>query len=529
MASIVKVKVGNHIYLYESTSYRNKEGKPRNRRICVGKVDKSTGLHTYKKEYIERKKQEGIEIKSAEVEPIFSVEDIKRSSVLQTGLTHLLDKTSKNIGLFSILKESFPDLHKQIFSVASYLVASGDPVSYCMDWMEKSDFKSDELLSSQKISNLFNLISDKKIEDFYNSWSNYISEKEYLALDITSISSWSKLIDNVEWGYNRDNDKLAQINLSLLLGLESRLPVRMTLYNGSINDVSTLETTIKQLAPELLSQIKVVMDKGFSSKKNIDLLLKNGLKFVIALSFRLEFTKKSVEIAKKNINKIENTITIGKTTIQGTTITRSWITGKKVFVHLYYNELKATIEKGILYGKINELIKKAKLDPNTKNKKLKKEFEHYLIIRKSTKKDNGYVIKIKKDVVEKELNNIGWLVIISNDISDTKEAIKIYRDKDVVEKGFMRTKNSLGFKRMRVHSEKVMEGKMFVGFIALILNSHIHNIMLKNNLYKKMTMKDLIKNMEKIKTQIIKDRRILFPLTKKQKDIFKFFKIEKPM
>ena len=46
----------------------------------------------------------------------------------------------------------------------------------------------------------------------------------------------------------------------------------MTLYNGSINDVSTLETTIKQLAPELLSQIKVVMDKGFSSKKNIDLL-----------------------------------------------------------------------------------------------------------------------------------------------------------------------------------------------------------------------------------------------------------------
>ena len=117
---------------------------------------------------------------------------------------------------------------------------------------------------------------------------------------------------------------------------------------------------------------------------------------------------------------------------------------------------------------------------------------------------------------------------MSNDISDTKEAIKIYRDKDVVEKGFMRTKNSLGFKRMRVHSEKVMEGKIFVGFIALILNSHIHNIMLKNNLYKKMTMKDLIKNMEKIKTQIIKDRRILFPLTKKQKDIFKFFEIEKP-
>jgi len=60
MASIVRVKVGKHLYLYESFSFRNKEGKPRNHRKPVGKVDQKTGEYIYKQEYIDRKKSEGI-------------------------------------------------------------------------------------------------------------------------------------------------------------------------------------------------------------------------------------------------------------------------------------------------------------------------------------------------------------------------------------------------------------------------------------------------------------------------------------
>ena len=33
MSSIVRQKVGNNIYLYESVSYRNEDGKPRNKRV----------------------------------------------------------------------------------------------------------------------------------------------------------------------------------------------------------------------------------------------------------------------------------------------------------------------------------------------------------------------------------------------------------------------------------------------------------------------------------------------------------------
>jgi len=35
--------------------------------------------------------------------------------------------------------------------------------------------------------------------------------------------------------------------------------------------------------------------------------------------------------------------------------------------------------------------------------------------------------------------------------------------------------------RLRVHSDEAMQNKIFVGFIALILLSHIHNVMLDQN------------------------------------------------
>jgi hypothetical protein len=101
--------------------------------------------------------------------------------------------------------------------------------------------------------------------------------------------------------------------------------------------------------------------------------------------------------------------------------------------------------------------------------------------------------------------------------------IQITISKDVVEKSFLRTKNSLGINRLRVHSQEAMDGKMLIAFIALILNSHIHKIMHDKNLYRNMSMTDLVKTMEKLKVMIIGTRRIEFPATKKQKEIAEAF------
>ncbi|MDR3331206.1 MAG: hypothetical protein LBT08_01130, partial [Synergistaceae bacterium] len=53
------------------------------------------------------------------------------------------------------------------------------------------------------------------------------------------------------------------------------------------------------------------------------------------------------------------------------------------------------------------------------------EFKKYLIIRKSEKPGAGYTINIRRGVIDKQLANTGWLVLISNHISSAKNALKI--------------------------------------------------------------------------------------------------------
>ena len=173
------------------------------------------------------------------------------------------------------------------------------------------------------------------------------------------------------------------------------------------------------------------------------------------------------------------------------------------------------------------LKKEAEKDP--KNNKYLKDYAHYLNIRKSDKNKLGYTVNIRDDVVEKELANAGWLVLASNDVDNAERAISIYRIKDVVEKGFHRLKNCMDLGRLRVHKGERMQSKLFIGFLGLIIMSGIHKVMLEKELYDKMTMKKMIKTLEKLKIQYINDDRILYPVTKAQKEIFEAFNLEQPL
>lgn len=66
-------------------------------------------------------------------------------------------------------------------------------------------------------------------------------EKEYLAYDTTSVSSYSKSLKVVQYGYNKEHDPLPQLNLALVFGERSRLPVYYRSLPGNIPEVKTLQ------------------------------------------------------------------------------------------------------------------------------------------------------------------------------------------------------------------------------------------------------------------------------------------------
>jgi len=313
------------------------------------------------------------------------------------------------------------------------------------------------------------------------------------------------------------------------MGEKSKLPIYQTIYSGSLKDVSTLKTTLLKI--EALSGEKpllLVMDKGFFSKKNInDLLDNHKLRFVIAVPFRTNFAKDQVENERKEIDCVENTLVIGNDSIRAVSKQDVWNEDQPIYVHSYYNVLKAAKIREDLYAHVVLLRELAQKNPTDEN--LKDEFEKYLRIQPCEETSQGYSVTINNGAINDELQHAGWMVLISNDIANKKEALRIYHQKDVVEKGFLRFKKSLDLGRLRVHRENSMQNKTFVGFLALIMLSQIHNVMLDQNLYKNMTMKNLLIILSKLRVQHINGVRILFPLTKQQKSIFKAFGVDQPV
>jgi transposase len=528
--SIITQKVGKHTYLYESFSYRNENGDPRNKRKPIGKIDPATGQPVYKPEYMERMVAECNPVTVMRRTETFTTEDLFRSTVRDYGAFYLYKELSEKMGLLTVLQKAFPGCWEEIFNLAAYLISTGDPFAYCEDWLAATEAYAVGSMASQRVSELLAGITPEGRNLFYQLWCSIRSEKEYLALDITSTSSYSELIDSVEWGYNRDRENLPQVNICLLMGYKSKYPIYQSVYGGSLKDVTTLKTTINTFqALAGKKPMVAVMDKGFFSTKNVNAMLseRHQVDFIVAVPFTSSFAKDLVKSERKDIDTLNNTIVWGKESLRAVTKHRRWNPNHKVYAHVYYNARKSQGIREDLYTHVALLRERATEQPEKYIND--PSYTKYLIIRRSEKESSGYTISLREDVVESELETAGWMVIVSNFITDAKEAIKIYREKDIVEKGFQRLKNSLDLGRLRVHSEASMQNKVFIGFISLILLSGIHNVMVDKMLYSKMSMKKLILVLSRLKLQMVKGVRILFPVTKEQRLIYEAFGIGLPL
>ena len=525
MSYVFEANVGKYRYVYEGSSYRDGDKKPRNTRKPIGKVDPKTGQRIYYDEYIERMEKSGTPVEIPESVKAFTIEDIKKSSLREFGLFYLLQALADRVGLAMVMQEAMGNVWGEIFTLACYLVSSGDPFQYCENWVSNTECPPVGSLSSQRISELLRCIDQSDRDRFYQLWCACRCEREYLALDITSTSSYSELIDDVVWGHNRDNENLPQVNICMLVGEETRLPVYQAVYDGSLNDVKTLETTLASLRHITRGRgILAVMDKGFYSGANINEMLaaKSPIQFIISVPFKSALADALIDKARDNIDNVDNVIVVGSDSMRAATSEIQW-GSKALYSHVYYSAKKAAGKREELYVHAALLKESAIAEPGKYSSS--PAYKKYL---RFTRTKNGYNVKIRHDVIEKELRHAGWLIVFSNKTSNAKKAIRIYRDKDVVEKGFLRFKNCLDMGRLRVHSEGRMQNKLFVGFIALIIMSEINRVMLNEGLYRNMTMRQLFLNLAKLRVQYVNGTRILFPVTKTQREIYKAFDVELP-
>ena len=80
----------------------------------------------------------------------------------------------------------------------------------------------------------------KALHRFYlDKFGNIFSDRVFVALDSTSISTYSGKLSNGEWGHNKDGDSTRQINYLHICDEATGLPIYGKLYKGNVVDVST--------------------------------------------------------------------------------------------------------------------------------------------------------------------------------------------------------------------------------------------------------------------------------------------------
>jgi transposase len=210
-------------------------------------------------------------------------------------------------GVSADLKASFPQIHKKIQSLAYYLITEpSSPLYRFKKWALTHEHPYGSDISSQRSSEILPLITENAKLDFLRRQAKRRADDEYLFYDSTSISSYSEQLKQAKFGKNKDGDNLAQINLALLFGQASGLPVYYRKLPGNITDVMTIENLLSGIDYLDLKKVKIVMDRGFYSEKNINELYRKHYKFVIGARVSLKFIQDQLKTERADFDKREN-------------------------------------------------------------------------------------------------------------------------------------------------------------------------------------------------------------------------------
>jgi transposase len=508
-------------YVYESVSFWDKKKhQSRARRKCIGKLDPAT------KEVIPTKKRQVVPADIKAKQGVVPITKVARSFY---GATHLFNEIAKDTGISADLKMCFPDSYKQILSIAYYLILEDkNPLSRFPRWAATHKHPYGTDIPSQRSSELFASISEAEKQHFFKLQGKRRMEKEYLAYDTTSISSYSKSLKQVRYGMNKDHDSLEQINLALLFGQESKLPFYYRKLAGNIPDVKTIKKLLADITALGYDKVKLVLDRGFYSADNINEMYKNHLKFLIAGKLSLKFVRDGLNTVRdeiRNWNKYSHdyglytqTLPVSWAYTESRPYKKDTLQSeRRMYLHIYFSPERALEDERSLNCLLTSLQKE--LESGQRNPDHEKLYDKYFTT--STTPVRGTKVTAKDEAIMEAKNNYGFFVLLSNDIKEPIEALEIYRNKDLVEKAFENLKERLNMRRLAVSSDQSLDGKLFVEFIALIILSYIKKKMQDNKLFKDYTMHELLDEFDIIECFEIPGQKIqIGEVTVKQKGLY---------
>jgi transposase len=444
---------------------------------------------------------------------------LQLNGVKSIGASFLISKILQDLGVTRILNETLDPIRAEsVLTIATYMACHGNVIEYIEDWCDEYSFNPP--ISPQKSSVIFSSISFKEQMTFFKSWLERNETGGFLAYDVTSFSTRAKNINDAEWGYNRDGEKIPQINMGCYLSFKTKLPMFYVTYPCSIIDKTNMSYIMRYNKDLGIKNIVFVMNIGFCSTSNLKWLHVAGIPYVMAVDSFHKTTRSAIDEVRDGIESYR--FRCGDDAYGRTIHARCY--GVSANMHVYYNPELHSLSRSDLYRQIDSqkdaLEQMTKITPKDAIK-----FSRFYDIKIG--KNDEFKYTINYDKVDYEEKNCGFFCIFSNTEYKVDEIYSVYRNKDIIEKGFDDLKNHIDMKRLKTHNDGTTDGKLFCAFIALISVSVIAEklrIMNEKGGKRRLSKESLMNQLNKIKVVSLGDGLdIMNAVTKRQREILESF------
>lgn len=461
--------------------------------------------------------------------------------VTEPACLHLALELAKSTGLPKALASVFgKPAATQLSSLAAYQVVEGTPLCLARPWLERSfgasalkeaDFAGDGAL-------LERIGADTPLRmRFFRGWIAKRRHPTALVYDITSISTYSGMLDLAEFGYNRDGESLPQVNLASIHDRADGLPLFYRATPGSINDTSTLKLTSDLMRDLGLEKFHFVLDRGFCSHANMVDMIKGKVGFTMAIPLTSKMAKAFVKARRLQLGRAKNAfIWKGEPMFHLRDEWKVELGGRmrpvSCAAHLYLDSRRKSAEEPRLLGRILIIEERASKERFTRAAeayawmdKNAHGLKCYLAVRRGA--DGSISIKRKNHAVARRCSLMGMNLVVTTDEKLERDAtLAEYRSRDGVEKAFDILKNENGQGRLHISTREQAEGRLFLAFLALVVSCELDRRMRESDLYKRFTTAEVFAELAKIRALHMANGTVrLLEISKTQRTIFEKLKV----
>ena len=374
-----------------------------------------------------------------EVVVSLSSKDLQVDSVKVYGPLLALHSIAQKINLPKILGEYSNEILSMVYA-------------HCLDyksvrnmpkWYERTDLNillNLEGLTQSRLVSAMDSINDDQIESyqeniFKNVKKAYNIDSKGMVYDLTNTYFCGKNCTMGKTGRSKDGHRQDDlIQIALATTQKEGIPVFHKTFNGNIHDSKTLSDISYSLDKFKIRSGLLIYDKGIVSEKNLNLIGELGWHTLCGLPLR-EKEKSVIRRALKrdDLSQISNMAYFGESSfyVKGLSHSFGSIRGK---LAICYNESRRV---EILERRRKRILEAQKLKKN--NKKIDKDLEKFLTFQG----------RIRNDVIKEEEEFDGYTCIFSTKNIPDKEMVKLYFDKDIIEKAFRTLKGASNLRPIR--------------------------------------------------------------------------------